>query len=86
MVRICWDFERNQPRHFPAGTYNEQVARPFGKMELDLMELLHRCWSVFSLRDLEEWTDSDQKFVDWVAKEPKLADVDFDEIIKQKWQ
>ena len=45
--RRCIDFD-GKPRHFPRGTYQQQMSTPMGRLEMDSMELLWDMGQVFN--------------------------------------
>ena len=86
MMLDCYDFDTGQPRHFPAGTYREQVATATGRTELELMRLLRRCWLVFQQRSIDKWDMADMAFVDWLAAKRPIDDSNLNRVIKHRWQ
>jgi hypothetical protein len=44
----CLNLANGQILHFPAGSYNQQVATPLGKMQLDMMQLAYQAFVSFN--------------------------------------
>lgn len=47
-ARLCLNMQNGEVIHFPAGTYNKQVATEHGREQLELMELTYQAHRVFS--------------------------------------
>ena len=86
MALDCYDFDSGQPRHFPDGTYRQQVATETGRKELELMRLLRRCWVVFKHKKLDAWDMDDQQFAHWLVGPPARDDSDLNRMILAIWQ
>lgn len=86
MTLECYDFDTGQVRHFPDGTYRQQVASQAGRMELDIMRVLRRCWLIFKRRKLDEWDADDEKFASWLAEKPPRNDDNLNRVILGIWQ
>jgi hypothetical protein len=86
MTINCFDFDTGQPRHFPEGTYRQQVAAVFGQAELDIMRLLRRCWLLFKHKEMSDWDLDDQEFASWLlAKKKPIDDTDLNRIMRYTW-
>lgn len=86
MALNCYDFDAGQPRHFPAGSYYQQVATITGEMELDVMSLLRRCWLVFKHKKLSDWNEDDMEFAHWLTEKPPINDDNLNRIVRHRWQ
>lgn len=65
MAQACIDFPDGYAsfKHFPAGTYDAQMERPYGRQEMDIMRLLYRCWHTFAINDVTTWKANDLRLV-----------------------
>ncbi len=66
MVRYCMELPYGGLKHFPAGTYDEQMKNATGNMELHLMSKVHSCWLAFMHLSSSEWGESERKLVKWM--------------------
>lgn len=86
MARSCLDFTTGGLRHFPAGSYDEQVKRPYGPVELDTMDLLYQCWHAFGVGDVTTWAGSDLTLTQWMAEtEAQIDDKRLNGLIERLW-
>lgn len=46
-ARLCLNMQNGEVIHFPAGTYNKQVATELGRQQLELMELTYQAHRLF---------------------------------------
>lgn len=53
-------------RHFPAGTYEAQARRWQGETEMELMELLYRCWRQYSYLTDDQWGQDELALEKWL--------------------
>ena len=53
-------------KHFPAGTYDEQVKNETGNMELHLMDKAHSVWFAFKHLSMSEWGEGERKLAKWM--------------------
>lgn len=60
MIYYCMDLYTGQMRHFPAGTYHAQVADQWGKVELDMMEIVFQAWRTFKTK-AADWGDFERR-------------------------
>lgn len=58
-------------RHFPAGTYREQVETWIGREELAAMNIVHQAWYMFSHLDYGKWKETERKFARWMDEKPQ---------------
>jgi hypothetical protein len=59
-------------KHFPAGTYNEQVSDETGQIELRLMNLVHSVWYAFEHLGMSKWGENERRlFKRWFIPEKK---------------
>ncbi len=61
MVRYCLDLPYSSIKHFPAGTYNEQVRDETGTIELRLMNITQSVWYAFEYLSMTEWGENERK-------------------------
>src|SRR5690606_37948002 len=55
-AQYCLELPYGAIRHFPAGTYDGQVATWAGRVELELMSVAHSAWYTFKhLKSYSEW-------------------------------
>lgn len=88
MARYCLDLPEGRVRHFPAGTYREQMATATARAELDLMTVVYSAWYVFKHLSAGDWQEDDRRFVKWVAEDPKLETPQWklDDYIMRLWK
>ena len=70
-------------RHFPAGTYYQQVSTPLGEIELDLMREMEQAWVIFAHKDLGDYDTSDLKFIGWMEADKRSKRTN--EMIAKVW-
>lgn len=70
MTSFCLELPYGAIRHFPAGTYREQMATMTGRIELELMDLVHSVWYAFSHLGPSKWKQPQLKLVEWLEKKP----------------
>lgn len=68
MARWCIDLSWGGVKHFPAGTYYEQVATEWGRLELEMMDLVIRVREVYCNNDMSNWTPAQIDLAAWVEK------------------
>ncbi len=66
MVRYCLEMPHGAMRHFPAGTYNEQVSKWTGRKELQLMTTVHSIWYMFKHLSMMEWGANERRLAKWL--------------------
>ena len=72
MVRYCLELPHGAIRHFPAGTYNEQVQTATGRLELEMMSITHSAWYAFKHLSMAKWGDNEARLAKWMMPaEPK---------------
>ena len=87
MVRYCLEMPHGAIRHFPAGTYNEQMKDRTGKIELGLMNLAHSVWFAFKHLSLSDWRDTERRLAKWMmpVKIDVLPTRRLDSLISRLW-
>ena len=55
MVRYCLEMPHGAIRHFPAGTYNEQMEHETGRVEMRLINVTHSIWYAFKYLGPGKW-------------------------------
>jgi hypothetical protein len=60
MAYYCLNLQDGTIRHFPAGTYNEQIATRDGRIELSMMQTTYNAWRTFKT-SADKWTDHDRR-------------------------
>lgn len=78
------DFQSGQPRHFPEGTYSQQMAHSLGGLELEMMDLMYRLWRAFVRSSPGEWpVDSDEMTIaHWLQQREPL---DYETVNRLIW-
>lgn len=71
IARYCLELPYGQVRHFPAGTFNEQVSTWAGQVELSLMETAHSAWYMFERMSPGDWGEGERRFAKWMSDNPK---------------
>lgn len=69
----CLNLQDGTIRHFPAGTYNEQVATSWDRMELELIETVYRAWRAFIQLSIIEWGPVERRLAKWLMPEKIVA-------------
>lgn len=83
MTRACMAIGQGFFRHFPAGTYYQQVSTPWGEIEIDLMRQMERSWIIFAYKDLDKYDADDLKFIGWMEADNRVKRTN--ETIAQIW-
>lgn len=60
MAYYCLNLNDGTVRHFPAGTYHQQVETYEGKSELSAMETTYRAWRTFNM-PAAKWGDLERR-------------------------
>ena len=66
MARHCLEMPYGAIRHFPAGTYNEQMQTATGRLELELMSVTHSAWLAFKHLSLAKWGENERRLAKWM--------------------
>lgn len=87
VAQYCLELPGGAVRHFPAGTYNDQVSTWIGQLELDLMNVAHNAWHTFIRLSLSDWGDGERRFAAWIAprKEKPKPTRRLDDLILSLW-
>lgn len=88
MVQYCLELPYGKFRHFPAGTYNEQVKDKMGKLELQLISIVHSVWYAFKYSSMSEWGDAERqaaKLAEPVQPKPEKPTRRIDELVRRLW-
>ena len=88
MVQYCLDFPYGKVRHFPAGTYNEQISESMGKIELELMSVTHAVWYTFKHVPMKKWGESElrtAKLAEPLQPKPEEPTGMIDKFIRDLW-
>jgi hypothetical protein len=89
MVRFCLEMPYGGIRHFPAGTYNEQMATWLGKRELNMMSLVHSVWYMFKKMKIGDWGEGERQLAKWMMpdeKKPEEPTNRIDSLIGSLWK
>lgn len=88
MVQYCLELPYGKWRFFPAGTYNEQIKDVMGKIELDLIGVVHSVWYAFKHTPMSKWGDFERraaKLAEPVRPEPEKPTRRLDLLIWNRW-
>jgi hypothetical protein len=88
IARYCLELPSSAIKHFPAGTYNEQVATWPGRIELSLMDIVHQAWYMFKHLNLGQWGEGELRFAKWMAEEKPPVEGEtrlLDDLIADLW-
>lgn len=72
MTVTCLELPYSSIRHFPAGSYYEQVKHWTGEAELELMKITHTAWHTFGYLSKSKWTAAETTFLDALRYTPPL--------------
>jgi hypothetical protein len=61
---------RGGVKHFPAGTYNDQMNAWTGRQELRLMGIVHSVWFMFRGMKMSEWGAQERRLATWLMPDP----------------
>jgi hypothetical protein len=89
MAKYCLELPYGGIRHFPAGTYNEQMDSWTGRKELDMMSLVHSVWYMFKKLKMGEWKENELRLAKWMMpaeKEPDPPTHRLDDLIGSLWK
>ena len=84
-ARYCLELPAGTVKHFPAGTYDRQVATETGRLELELMSIAHSAWYVFKRQSAADWNESDRRFARWVMPDPPQPSARWQGIVNALW-
>lgn len=90
MAAYCYNFGwlawggQPQLEHFPAGTYHAQTRRRLGKVELDMMRLMVRVWSMQRMK-ASDYKPEDMKFLKWLQPPRGQRCARLNELIRGIW-
>jgi hypothetical protein len=88
MVRYCLELPHGAMRHFPAGTYNEQISDWPGRKELQLMSVVHSVWYMFKYLKMINWGEGERKIAKWLMPDnnaPPDPTRRLDDILSVMW-
>jgi len=88
MVKYCLELPYGKWRHFPAGTYNEQMNELTGTAELGLIDVVHSVWYAFSHVPMRKWGDFElhaAKLAEPETPEPEKPTRVLDNIVRWLW-
>jgi hypothetical protein len=87
MVRYCMELPYGGLRHFPAGSYNEQMKTISGIIELQLMDRVHAVWYAFKHLSMRQWGKNELKLSKWMmtTKIPEKPTRRLDSLIFRLW-
>ena len=86
MVRNCLELPHSGVKHFPAGTYDAQMATETGRLETDVMRIVHQAWYTFQHLEARKWGVPERRFVMWMNEKPKPEPTRrLDELLAQLW-
>ena len=89
MVRYCLEMPHGAIRHFPAGTYNEQTQNGTGRLELELMSVVHSAWYAFKHLKPSKWGDNERRLAKWMMPSDPVPTPPtrlLDHIINRLWR
>jgi hypothetical protein len=88
MASVCLEFPYGVIKHFPAGSYNEQMKDWIGQTELELMNLCHSVWYAFKHLSLSDWKEEQVRLMNWLMKQPppELPTRRLDAVIGMVWK
>jgi hypothetical protein len=74
-------------KHFPAGTYDNQMATVTGQIELQLMDKAHSVWYAWKHLNLSQWGEYERKLAKWMMPEKIVAEPTrrLDSLIRRLW-
>ena len=84
VVYYCMDLQTGLVRHFPAGSYNEQVSNPLGLDELNMMERVFKAWRTFST-PASKWGDMERRIANLIMPELPKPTRRLDDLIAFLW-
>jgi hypothetical protein len=88
MVRYCLEMPHGTIRHFPAGTYNEQMKDWTGRLELRLINVVHSIWYAFKYLGPSKWGPDEMrmaKMAEPVRPKPIPPTRRLDWLIRRLW-
>jgi hypothetical protein len=59
-------------KHFPAGTYDEQMKNLTGRVEMQLMNTAHSAWYAFKHLAMSEWGENERRLAKWMMPVEKV--------------
>lgn len=84
MAYYCLNLQEGTIRHFPAGTYDKQIATREGRHELSAMETVYNAWRVFKT-PAAKWGDFDRRVAALAMPEPEKPSHRLDWILSVLW-
>lgn len=85
MAFYCLNLHDGTMRHFPAGTYNEQMATFWDREELKMLETAYRAWRAFIHLSLSEWGQTERRLAKWLMPKPEPPTRRINELIRRLW-
>ncbi len=84
----CLNLQDGTIRHFPAGTYNAQVATYWDRMELELLETVYRAWRAFVQLSFGEWGPVERRIAKWImpVKHEDKPTRRLDSLVSRLWR
>ena len=76
MTRDCMALGHSYFRHFPAGDYYRQTATAAGRIELELMRHMERCWLTFFIEDASTYSKASLKLIGWLERDERTEQTD----------
>jgi hypothetical protein len=70
MANHCLEFPYGAIRHFPAGSYYDQVANWMGAAELELIQQAHVAWYAFKHLSYGDWKEPQTRLIGWLTAPP----------------
>lgn len=86
MAIECYDFAWGGVKHFPDGSYREQVKTLEGRTELSMIKLLSRVFSIHQ-KSISEYTKEDRQLLGRLirARRPLSSVVPINLVIRGVW-
>ncbi len=80
----CLDLQFGTVRHFPAGTYHEQMATREGRQELSMMDVVYQAWRTWKT-PAAKWGDMERRVAATIMPKPPKPTRRLDRLILTLW-